>query len=204
MNQEPSGIDTQAHRVVDERERDECQQDGQTQQYHVHPAQVLVHIVHQVLLIGHIRHFRVFLQLVDYPHQRVAVGIVRLQLELERGHEGVSPQKLRGVGTHGLRLLLQSLFLTDIVDVAGIGTVVEVATEALGLVHAHIVAQHHSHRQVLLHPCRQVSRCLHGENNDTQQHQHHSRTDTQGDPLHTTPAASLLLAFFHLLYVRKN
>ena len=166
MDKEPPRIDTQAHRIVDQRERDERQQCRQHQQDHVHPTQILVHIVHQVLLKGHIGHLRVLLQLIDDPLQRVVVGIVRLQLQFQRCHEGVRPQKFRWVGAHSLRLLCQSLLFTDVVDITGKGAMIQVTTKPLGLVHTHIVTQHHSHRQILLHPCRQVTRCQHREHNN--------------------------------------
>ena len=193
MNQETARIDTQAHRIVDQREAHKCQQQRQHQQYDINATQIGVHIIHQILLIGHICHLRIPPQFTDNPSERVTVGIVRLQLQFERGHKGIGTKEFRRVGAHRLSLLLQGLLLAHVVDILREGPMVQITAQALGIVHADVITQHHGHRQVLLHPRGQIDGCQHREYDKPQQYQHHRCTDTQCDHLHT-PVATRLIA----------
>ena len=82
MDEETTGIDTQSDRVVDQGEGDERQQGRNNQQQDIDLGDVAVHPIHEIHLIGHISHLRIPLQLGRYPLQGVAVGIVRLHLQL--------------------------------------------------------------------------------------------------------------------------
>ena len=91
-------------------------------------TQVGIHLVHQVFHIRNVAHPTVFPQFLGYPLQRIGIGIVRGQLYLQGCREGVEAQKLRRVTAQLLNLLLLGLFLTDIVDIVGIRTMVQVTT----------------------------------------------------------------------------
>ena len=69
MDDEPSGVDAQAHHVTDQLKRDKGQQHGQRQQKQVQLRQVLVHTIHQVYLIGHIGHLRILPDFLSDPFQ---------------------------------------------------------------------------------------------------------------------------------------
>ena len=90
MNDETARVHTQSYGVVNQRERYKRQQHGQRQQHQIHLGKIAVHAVHQVNLISHIRNLRILLQLTGNPLQRVAVGIIRMQLQLKRGWERVN------------------------------------------------------------------------------------------------------------------
>ena len=137
MYDEAVGIDAQAHRIANQRERHEGQQQGQHQQDDAHTTDVHIHLIHQVFHIGQVAHALVLLQLLGNPLQRVAAGIVCIQTNLQRGGEWVEAQEFRGVAAQLLHLLTLCLFLADIVDIVGIGTVVQFATEQMGIVHRH-------------------------------------------------------------------
>ena len=200
MDDKPSGINAQAHRVADERERHKGQQHCQYQQDDAHTTQVGIYLVHQVFHIRQVAHPGILAQLLGNPLQRITVGIVGRQLNLQGGREGIKAQELRRVAPQLLDLLALSLLLTDIVDVMGIGAMIQVTTQQVRIVHRNTVFQHHRYCQILLHMGRQVACRQHEEHHHTQQDKHHCSAYTQRNSLHTTVVAGSFSFLTHYSY----
>ena len=69
VDDKPSGINAQAHRVADERERHKGQQHCQYQQDDAHTTQVGIYLVHQVFHIRQVAHPGILAQLLGNPLQ---------------------------------------------------------------------------------------------------------------------------------------
>ena len=111
----------EAHRVVDERKADEAEQHGDDEQHGRHLTEVLVHLRHEVLRIVHVHHAPRLAELRHEAVERVVAGIVRLQLNLERGRNRTAAKKLCGVAPQGLSLNARGLLLRDVAHMLGIG-----------------------------------------------------------------------------------
>src|SRR3712207_9428562 len=113
MDGEATRIDTQSNGIIDKREGNKRQQTCQYQQNDTDFAQIVIHAIHQILLVSDVTYLGIFLQFTLYPLQRIAIGIVSFQVHLYRAEKRVGPDKLRGVGPHGSRLLLERLLFAD-------------------------------------------------------------------------------------------
>src|SRR3712207_8721516 len=73
MDGEATRIDTQSNGIIDKREGNKRQQTCQYQQNDTDFAQIVIHAIHQILLVSNVSYLGIFLQFTLYPSQRITV-----------------------------------------------------------------------------------------------------------------------------------
>ena len=164
VDQETLRVEQQADGVAYQHEGDDCQQGGQSEQDHAYALQVVVHHLHHVFAIEQLVDARVALDLLLDELQAVGVGIVGVQLHLDRGLQGVEAQEGLGALAQLFLQLLGGLLFRDVFGRLDVGQRVE------SLLHLHyvclflIVFQHDRERDVFFY--------IDGELVSKQPHQH--------------------------------
>ena len=178
MDGEATCIDTQSHRIVDQGERDERQQDSHHQQADAYLSQRLVDLFYQVVLIRHLGHPRVSLEFLGYPLERVIVGIISHGRNLNGRLERIDTSKLARVGAEITGRLLQSLLLGNIGQAIDVRACLQFLAHLQALRIGHVLLKHHRHHEVLLDIGRQVPSHQNGKNDESQQNEYHGGTYT--------------------------
>ena len=195
---EAMGEDTQPHRIVDEAQRDDDEQQGNDEQEERGTVQVAVEALHQVLLVHDVGHVLHAAQLVANPLQAVVTGILWLDPYLHRYGEGVGSEEVRRVDAHALYLLLQGLFAADVIDAADVASALQLHLNLLCICLLHIVFEHDGDSQVLLDAvCHDTGREREQHN---ESHEYQQQADTYGTrkPLHN-PGNLISLSLFQNL-----
>ena len=162
MYREATRIDAEADGVVDQGERDDRQECCDDQQYETDFAQHFVHTIDQVLSVGYVRDTIKLLQVGGNLLDRVVVGIVGLQAQLDLCRKGVFASKLGRVGTQLFRAFFERLLLARVFHVGDVVEALHLFAQCCTLRGSEVGLQYHGDGEVLLHIVGEVASCEYG------------------------------------------